>query len=172
MRSRSIFGVLIVLLTIVILTNSSFAQKDETKKEETVICPVSGKNVLKAEAAGPYKYNDVEYYFCCDGCAEKFKKDPETYLNKTTDLVCGMSVDKRKAIKASYEGKDYYFCNEGCKTAFEKDPKTHVMKAMKTAKAHVHGEDCTGEGCTSGEKTEGKECCGSKTKAEKKPDKI
>jgi|GEM_PF-477101 len=171
MRSRSIFGVLIVLLTISILANFSFAQKDETKKEETITCPVSGEKVLKSEAVGPYKYNNSEYYFCCNGCLEKFKKDPEAYLNKTTDIVCGMSVDKRAAIKASYEGKDYFFCNEGCKTAFEKDPKSHIIKAMKTSKAHVHDENCNCEGCT-GEKMEGKDCCGSKTRTTKKSDKI
>lgn len=169
MRSRSILGVLIVLLSVSIFANFSFAQKDETKKEETITCRVSGEKVLKSEAAGPYKYNNSEYYFCCNGCLEKFKKDPEAYLSKTTDLVCGMSVDKRTAIKASYEGKDYFFCNEGCKTAFEKDPKTHVMKAMKTLKAH--DENCKGEGCT-GEKMEGKDCGGSKTKTTKKSDKI
>ena len=171
MRSRSIFGVLIVLLSISILANFSFAQKDETKKEETITCPVSGEKVLKSEAAGSYKYNDTEYYFCCNSCVEKFKKDPEAYLNKTDDLVCGMSVDKRTAIKTSYEGKEYYFCNAGCKTAFEKDPKTYKMKAMKTSKAHDHDENCKCEGCTD-EKKEGKECCGSKTKTAKKPGKI
>lgn len=143
MRFKSIFGILTVLLTISILTNFSFAQKDESKKEETITCPVSGEKVLKSEAVGPHTYNDNEYYFCCNGCMEKFKKDPETYLNKTTDLVCGMSVDKRNALKASVDGKDYYFCSEGCKKAFEKDPNAYSMKAMKTT--HQHGESC--EGC-------------------------
>lgn len=169
MRSKSMFGALIVLLSIAILANFSFAQKDETKKEETITCPVSGEKVLKSEAAGPYKYKETEYYFCCNNCLEKFKKDPEVYLNKTSDLVCGMSVDKRTTIKTSYEGKDFYFCSENCKTAFEKDPKTHIMKTMKTA--HQHDENCKCEGCT-GEKKEGKECCGSKTKTTQKPDKI
>lgn len=169
MRSKTIFGVFIVLLSISILTNFGFAQKDDTKKEETITCPVSGEVVLKSKAVGPYKYNDTEYYFGCNGCLEKFKKDPEAYLNKTTDLVCSMSVDKRTAIKASYEGKDYYFCNEGCKTAFEKDPKTYTVKAMKTA--HQHDENCKCDDCI-GEKKEGKDCCGSKTKTDKKPEKM
>ena len=169
MRSKSSVGVLIVLLSISILTNFSFAQKDDSKKEVTFTCPVSGEKVTKSEAAGPYKYNNTEYYFCCNGCLEKFKKDPESYLNKTTDLVCGMSVDKRTAIKASFEGKDYYFCSEGCKKAFEKDSKTYSMKAMKTA--HQHDENCKCDGCT-GEKKEGKACCGSKTKSDKKPEKM
>lgn len=169
MRFKLIFRVLIVLLSISIFVNFSFAQNNEPQKEETIICPVSGEKVLKSEAAGPYKYNNNEYYFCCNGCLEKFKKDPESYLNKTTDLVCGMSVDKRTAIKASHEGADYFFCNENCKKAFEKDPKTYSMKAMKTA--HQHDENCKCEGCT-GDKKEGKECCGNKAKADRKPEKM
>ena len=171
MRSKSIFGVLIILLSISILANFSFAQKDETKKEETITCPVSGEKVLKSEAAGPYKYNNTEYYFCCNNCLEKFKKDSEAYLNKTTDPVCGMSVDKRTAIKTSYEGTDYYFCSENCKKAFEKDPKTYMIKTMETSKVHVHGENSNCDGCAV-EKKEGKDCCGSKAKADKKPEKM
>jgi hypothetical protein len=45
------------------------------------------------------------------------------------------------------------------------------MKAMKTSKIHVHGENCKCEGCT-GEKKEGKGCCESKAKADKKPEKM
>ena len=171
MRSRSIFRVLIVLLSISILTNFSFAQDDETKKEETITCPVSGEKVLKSEAVGPYSYNGKDYYFGCNGCLEKFKKDPETYLNKTKDLICGMTVDKRTAKKVSYEGKDFYFCSDNCKTEFEKDPTTHVMKAMKISKTHVHDENCKCDGCTA-EKKEGKDCCGSKAKTDKKPEKM
>jgi YHS domain-containing protein len=171
MRSKSIFGVFIILLSISIFASFSFAQKDESKKEETTTCPVSGEKVLKSEAAGTYKYNNTEYHFCCNDCLEKFKKDPETYLNKTTDLVCGMSVDKRTAIKASYEGADYYFCSENCKTTFEKDPKTYVMKAMETSKVHVHGENDKCDGCATDVK-EVKDCCGSKAKTDKKPEKM
>ncbi|MFX0139522.1 MAG: YHS domain-containing protein [Candidatus Hodarchaeota archaeon] len=171
MRTKSIFGILIVLLSISILANFSFAQKDDSKKEETIACPVSGEKVLKSEAVGPYSYNGKDYYFGCNGCLEKFKKDPETYLNKTEDLICGMTVDKRTAKKVSYEGKDIYFCSDNCKAEFEKDPKTYMMKAMKTSKAHIHDENCKCEGCT-GEKKEGKECCASKAKAAKKPSKI
>jgi YHS domain-containing protein len=171
MRSKSIFGILIVLLSISILASFSFAQKDDTKTEETITCPVSGEKVLKSEAAGPYKYNNTEYYFCCNNCLEKFKKDADTYLNKTTDPVCGMSVDKRTAMKVSYEGTDYYFCSENCKTAFEKDPKTYMMKAMETSKVHVHDENDKCAGCATATR-EVKDCCGSKAKSTTKPEKM
>jgi len=49
---------------------------------EKVVCPVSGEEINKSEAAGSHEYNGKTYYFCCDGCKEKFLKDPEKYLKK------------------------------------------------------------------------------------------
>lgn len=166
MRSRNIVALLAIIIATLFSTSLALAQKDNSKKAETITCPVTGEEVLKSEAVGPYAYQGVNYYFCCNGCLEKFKKDPETYLNKTKDIICGMDVDKRTAIKVSYEGKDFYFCSAGCKAAFEKDPKSYAMKALKTSKVHEHGENC--DGCGSKlESTDKKGCCGDKSKAEK-----
>jgi len=169
MRFKPMFAILIFLLTLSILTNLSYAQKDESKKEETIVCPVSGEKVLKSEAVGPYEYNGKEYYFGCNGCLEKFKKDPETYLNRTNDIICGMKVDKRTAKKVTYEEKDFYFCSDNCKQAFEKDPKTHIMKAMKNSQEHSHDENCKGceKGSDDKSSTE-KKCCGDKAKTTNK----
>lgn len=39
------------------------------------------------------------------------------------DLVCGMTVDEKKAkFKSEYKGKTYYFCSPACKTLFDKNP--------------------------------------------------
>jgi len=177
MRFKSLIGILAILLAISVLSNVSFAQ-DQKEKAETITCPVTGEKVLKSEAVGPYQYNDNEYYFCCSGCLEKFKADPETYLNKTSDLVCGMEIDKRTAKKASFEGKDYYFCSDNCKAEFEKNPKAAIMKAMKTSNTHgmktkcEDGTDCTDK---TGHKAGAKSgCCSDKTKSAKKanPKKI
>ncbi|MCU0646149.1 MAG: hypothetical protein MUC94_18060 [bacterium] len=61
MRSKLFFGVLIVLFSVTLLSNISVAQKDDSKKAETITCPVSGETVLKSEAAGPFTYNEKEY---------------------------------------------------------------------------------------------------------------
>jgi YHS domain-containing protein len=159
-----------VLFSVAFVSSISFAQKDGGKKAESITCPVTGETVLKSDAAGPFTYNEKEYYFCCNSCLEKFKKDPDAYLNKAKDMMCGMDVDKRTALKSSFEGKDYYFCNEKCKDAFEKDPKAHVMKAMKTSKVHAHDEKCEGcDQCSDAEamKMDKKGCCGDKAKVEK-----
>jgi Cu+-exporting ATPase len=170
MRTKLFFGVMIVLFSIALLTNFSVAQNDDSKKAETITCPVSGETVMKSEAAGPFTYNETEYYFCCNGCLEKFKKDPDAYLNKTKDMMCGMDVDKRTALKSSFEGKDYYFCNEKCKDVFEKDPKAAIKKAMKAAKVQAHDAKCEGcDKCSDAEATkmDKKGCCGDKAKSEK-----
>jgi YHS domain-containing protein len=41
--------------------------------------PVCGAEVEKTEAQ-TYHYRDKTYYFCCDECKRKFKKDPAKYL--------------------------------------------------------------------------------------------
>jgi P-type Cu+ transporter len=44
--------------------------------------PVCGMNVNPATAKHVHEHGTKTYYFCCAGCAEKFKGNPETYLNK------------------------------------------------------------------------------------------
>ena len=39
-----------------------------------------------------------------------------------TDPVCGMTVDRAKAVTAVHGGKTYSFCSEHCRHAFEADP--------------------------------------------------
>jgi uncharacterized membrane protein YraQ (UPF0718 family)/YHS domain-containing protein len=39
-----------------------------------------------------------------------------------TDPVCGMKVDRAKAIRRDFAGQSYYFCSEHCLHAFEVDP--------------------------------------------------
>jgi len=46
---------------------------------------------------------------------------------KVKDLVCGMTIDPKKAAATRvYEGTTYYFCSPGCAKAFEADPKKYI----------------------------------------------
>ena len=48
----------------------------------------------------------------------------------TTDPVCGMKVDERKAeAHTEFAGKKYFFCSDGCKREFEADPDEFVETA-------------------------------------------
>ena len=55
--------------------------------ESQSTCLVMGNPVDKkrAEENGLFRdYSGERYYFCCNGCPEKFDKDPEKYLSQTS----------------------------------------------------------------------------------------
>jgi hypothetical protein len=39
-----------------------------------------------------------------------------TWRRGATDPVCGMKVDRSKAVTASHDGHTYYFCSEHCRS--------------------------------------------------------
>jgi uncharacterized membrane protein YraQ (UPF0718 family)/YHS domain-containing protein len=41
-----------------------------------------------------------------------------TLRRGTRDPVCGMTVDRAKALRATRDGRTYYFCGEGCRRSF------------------------------------------------------
>lgn len=53
------------------------------------------------------------------------------------DLVCGMDVDPKTAIKSEYQGQTYYFCSAGCKKSFDKEPQKYI-KAQGSGSQHEH----------------------------------
>ena len=53
------------------------------KGNPTVIDPVCGMTVNPQTAAGSYEYNGKTYYFCSTHCLQKFREDPERFLNKS-----------------------------------------------------------------------------------------
>jgi Cu+-exporting ATPase len=47
--------------------------------------------------------------------------------NKTTDPVCGMSIDPAKAAASSpHGGKTYFFCSDSCKQKFDNSPDQYL----------------------------------------------
>lgn len=56
------------------------AAVDKKAGEETLRCPVSGKEFTKSDTTLKYEYEGKTYYFCCAGCKDKFEKDPEKYI--------------------------------------------------------------------------------------------
>lgn len=45
-------------------------------------CPISGEVFTVTGASPKAEYKGKTYYFCCPGCVEKFKADPEKYVPK------------------------------------------------------------------------------------------
>src|SRR3954447_9311402 len=60
-----------------------------------------------------------------------------TVRRGATDPVCGMSVDKVKAVRVRYEGTTYFFCSEHCKAAFQSDRQTYVGRRAAPAEARI-----------------------------------
>jgi YHS domain-containing protein len=130
----------------------------DQKADETVKCPVSGKEMKKSEAKATYEYEGKTHYFCCENCKEAFLKDPDKYAHQESyeghehacaheedaavDPVCGMKVKKSEA-KATYEhnGKTYYFCMEECKEKFVKNPEMYVKMDEDKVACPVSGEE-------------------------------
>jgi YHS domain-containing protein len=49
-----------------------------------------------------------------------------TFRRGATDPVCGMSVDRDKALTTSYGGRTYHFCGAHCLHAFEANPESYL----------------------------------------------
>jgi uncharacterized protein len=63
-----------------------------------------------------------------------------TVRRGATDPVCGMSVDKGKALRLERDGHTYYFCSEHCRSAFASgDEQVHDG-------AHAHHDDHAAQG--------------------------
>ncbi|MGD9345959.1 MAG: YHS domain-containing protein [Candidatus Aminicenantes bacterium] len=83
--------VLLVVLFLVASVALVMAVEDKKEGEETLTCPVSGKEFTKSESTPEYEYEGRTYYFCCEGCKSAFVKDPARYTMK--DAQTGPIVD-------------------------------------------------------------------------------
>ncbi len=42
----------------------------------------------------------------------------ETMVQQAKDPVCGLTVDRSKALSLEHNGTSYYFCSQACKDKF------------------------------------------------------
>ncbi len=57
------------------------AVKSEIIDVGNKICPVTGEEIDEA-AKATYEYEGKIYNFCCAGCIDEFKKEPQKYIDK------------------------------------------------------------------------------------------
>src|SRR5215469_5567515 len=72
----------------------------------TAVDPVCGMTVSAERAAGTHMHRGTTYYFCNPRCLERFKADPERYLQprtqevsegaEQTEYTCPMDPDVRQ----------------------------------------------------------------------------
>ena len=80
-----------------------------------VIDPVCGMSVRPASAAGSFEYKGETYYFCSPHCLQKFRENPEQFLNKPTEPTVsrpvGISHTTNESHVASPDtGRSIYTC--------------------------------------------------------------
>lgn len=98
----------------------------QTQIDETVVCPVSGKEIKKSESKGSYEHKGKTYYFCCEGCKEKFIKNPEMHIQKKAEKEETCSCPMCSKAKSE---KSCQFSECGM-----------MFKKMMTAMMHMHGK--------------------------------
>jgi Cu+-exporting ATPase len=58
-----------------------------------------------------------------------------------TDPVCGMQVDRAKALRLEHAGRTYFFCSEHCRGRFEADPEALITGGARArTPAHAHSQ--------------------------------
>lgn len=53
----------------------------EAKVGDRTLCPISHEEFTVTESSPKTEYKGKTYYFCCPGCDETFKKNPEAHLS-------------------------------------------------------------------------------------------
>jgi hypothetical protein len=51
-----------------------------------------------------------------------------TMRRGTTDPVCGMKVDRAKAVRSDFAGQAFYFCTAHCAHAFDANPEKYIAR--------------------------------------------
>ena len=67
-----------------------------------------------------------------------------TVRRGTTDPVCGMRIDRFKALRSDSLGGAYYFCSEGCRDAFEREPGAFGRSSAPPARLSATGGPARG----------------------------
>jgi uncharacterized protein len=60
-----------------------------------------------------------------------------TVRRGATDPVCGMTVDRSKALTERYAGHVHYFCSEHCRSRFREDPERYAMEEETAGEARA-----------------------------------
>jgi len=87
-------GIKLVILTLVLSLSLAGPILAAAPAKPQTTCPVLGGNISKNVYAD---YKGQRVYFCCKGCDDEFKKDPEKYLQKMKEQ--GVTPEKAPAAQ-------------------------------------------------------------------------
>ncbi len=103
---------------------------------EKVVCPGCGHEIKKADAKITYEHEGKTYYFCSEGCKEKYVKNLEKCIQKKEEMKAVYTCPMHPKVKLDKPGK----CPE-CgmkleKKMMHKEMMMHKEKMMH--KVHMH----------------------------------
>jgi len=117
----------------------AFSGIAQQQAQETVTCPVSGKEIKKSEAKATYEYEGKTYYFCCEKCKEEFVKNPEKYTQKKAEMKEVYTCPMHSDVKADKPGK----CPKcGMKLEKKMMKMEHKLACPKKMEKAKHAECC------------------------------
>ncbi len=121
---------------------------------DTPICSSCGCSLVRLgitrEKAAYFSYKGKQYFFCCEGCIEVFKTNPEELLQETANLIVCPSCLAEKPISVTveqtFDGESYKFCRcPFCIDLFKKNKDYFIKRlAWETDYAGVFGGE---DGC-------------------------
>ena len=144
-RNNMVFITLGIVLLFTLNVFAATPPAKETPKESPkqlhsqTLCPVMGGKIDSTVFAD---IQGQRVYFCCKGCPEKMKADPDKYFKKTAaegvlfeniQATCPVSGEKleNKTIYSDYDGRRIYFCCKQCVADFNKDPQKYLTAMDK-----------------------------------------
>ncbi|GAB4183544.1 MAG: hypothetical protein Kow00108_20640 [Calditrichia bacterium] len=131
---------LMVLLSLFVFSSVIAGDKEQKVLDK---CPTCMSAKVKTDLSMDYEGN--RFFFCCEGCAEKFKAEPAKFVEKVKEAGYALlPVEKAKDFKPAGEKKE---CSGHDHAKKNKDHK------------------CTGD-CK--DKAKDKKCCSDKEKSEMK----
>jgi YHS domain-containing protein len=82
-------------------SSSKLHESDDTKTP-TAIDPVCGMTVDPDSAAGTFEHKSRTYYFCSKHCVERFRNDPERFLNRPAEpmMMRPVGIQRARAERA------------------------------------------------------------------------
>ncbi len=107
----------------------------------TLICSTCGCSLVRLgvsnQKAVTGSYEDKDYHFCCQGCADLFMTDPHKYLQDTNDLIvcptCLAEKPLQWALKLKIAGQEVHFCRcPYCVEVYRKAPDFYIKRLEGT----------------------------------------
>ncbi len=101
----------------------------------TKICPTCGCSLVRLgitdQQAVQVNYKEIDYFFCCQGCADIFLKGPEPFVMEVKDMhVCPVCLAEKPtaySVPIMHKGQEIRFCRcTFCAKAFKIDPKYYL----------------------------------------------